>query len=156
MASTFTDVYPNAAPTIAPQAGKTYRMRNGETVGPMRFRGLGEDWPFLGYVDTGVGRLYFPDGRHHAIAQYDIIAEITPDADAPTAEGPVRRRVTTEVSIAPGVYGKVRVLAKPVNDPFPACVHVRIDDGQSNATELRAAAAVLIALADGLDEMAAK
>jgi hypothetical protein len=136
-------------PTIPPQAGKTYRMRNGETVGPMRFRDDAEDYPWLGYANTGVARLYQTDGRHHANPAWDIIAEITPDADAPTAEGPVRRRTVTE--IVGGKYG-----ALDVGSTTGDMVSVAFNMLAMNATELRAAAAVLIALADGLDEMAAK
>jgi hypothetical protein len=146
------------APTIAPQAGKTYRMRNGETVGPMRFRGDAEDYPWLGYANTGVARLYQTDGRHHANPAWDIIAEITPDADAPTAEGPVRHRTVAE--IVPGAYGRVEV-NRPWKPDAPNECGINLLDrkghalgrGNFTATELRAAAAVLIALADGLDEM---
>jgi hypothetical protein len=162
-------------PTIPPQAGKTYRMRNGETVGPMRFRDDAEDYPWLGYANTGVARLYQTDGRHHANPAWDIIAEITLDADAPTAEGskrdyvrggatdgpfklfedgPVRHRTVTE--IVPGVYGRVEI--SPYSATAVTHVGVRFEPMSDSfaaldAAELRAAAAVLIALADGLDEM---
>lgn len=143
---------------IPPQAGKTYRMRNGETVGPMRFREDDLAYPWIGYIGPGEARMYTPDGRHYANPRYDIVAEIAPDADAPTAEGPVRRRMVTE--IVPGVYGRVQVNGRYHRDPPGEWVinltdrnGQPLDRGNFSATELRAAAAVLIALADGLDEI---
>lgn len=129
-------------PTIAPAAGKRYLMRNGEGVGPMRFRGADEDHPWIGFIDVGVSRTYTAIGRHSTDPQYDLVAEV---ADTPTAEGPVRRRTVTE--IVPGTYGRLEVNVDMRG------VWLSVSSHTVNATELRAAAATLSALADALDEM---
>lgn len=132
-------------PTIAPAAGKRYLMRNGEGVGPMRFRGNDEDQPWIGFVDTGLARLYTDDGRHYSNPDHDLVAEVT---DTPTAEGPVRRRTVTE--IAPGTYGIVQVFERLGIGQNP---YVYVENRSYSAEDLRSAAAVMTTLADALDEM---
>jgi hypothetical protein len=136
-------VEPDTRPTIAPAAGKRYLMRNGEGVGPMRFRDSDTAYPWLGYVGTGVARTYTAQGVHHTDPQYDIVAEVT---DTPTAEGPVRRLT----KIVPGNYNKVVV--EYAQNTRELRVYTNLFQ-PATATELRAAAATLSALAEALDEM---
>lgn len=84
--------------------------------------------------------------RVEAEMQAEIAAE---------ANGPVRRRTVTEVSIASGTYGVVEVANIYAGDP--GTIGVRIANRGSasrscSASELRAAAATLTELADALDE----
>jgi hypothetical protein len=126
------------------EEGKFYRSRDGRKVGPMYFIGPNhfdgaEDGPYPQKCFYGDGQRF--DGDDRGLC---LVAEWTDQPCSPV-------RTVTRKEVVPGTYGKVRVLAKATNDPFPSHAHVRIDDGQSSADELRAAAAILIEIADALD-----
>lgn len=123
------------------EEGKFYRTRDGRLVGPMIRSNVGK------WTDIANGFQWSYDNGMHCHKDvgcpYDLVSEV-PNS------GPVR--TVTRKEIVPGEYGIVRVLAKPEDDPFVHAAHVRIDDGYSTSSELRAAAATLIEIADALGD----
>lgn len=115
------------------EVGKFYKTRDGRKVGPVVFADAGlEEYPFAvpqEYVT------YRKDGTHYSDrreSRADLISEWTSD-------GPVR--TVTRKEIVPGVYGNVYVEDTMV----VTC------DSMRTPTELRAAAATLIEIADALE-----
>lgn len=120
------------------EAGKFYRTRGGEKVGPMEPSHSGiEDYPWR--APQGGSWLYhtsgrYGDGTHDE--QRDIVAE--------WHEGPVRTITRKEVVL--GAYGPLQITAAT-----PSSVVCSIKSIWLDAEALRTAADLLLEVADALD-----
>ncbi len=141
------------------EEGKFYKTRDGEKVGPFKWRDdcldfvpafyavdtryEGSWWSrtgACGYLGEGVGA----EGRSVA----DLISEWV---DEPAL--PIRTRTVTE--IVPGVYGRVEI--SPYASTAVTHVGVRMEPMSGSfaaldAAELRAAARIFVSLAEALEE----
>jgi len=135
------------------EAGKYYRTRDGQKVGPMMdcshkdgFRWCTESLDPPYYSDDGCPQ---PGTASRGYTEEPIVAEWT---DEPA--GPVRTRTVTE--IVSGVYGRIEVYA--YRDGTVG-IRPRLKNGEVagesfavlTAAELSAAAAVFVQLADALE-----
>ena len=134
------------------EAGKYYKTRDGQKVGPIRARtGIHEryKWEIAGFssYDDGGWDCDSSDCVQHIVAEWpDELAKET---------GPVRTE--TRKIIVPGDYDRIRV-AVAGNPGFALVSFLLRDPGGRpiltagmNATEFRAASDVFLALADALD-----
>lgn len=128
-------------------AGVCYRTRDGQKVGPLVVGGSLE-YPFL--VENDVGS-WTANGRFSAFGaehSYDLVAEWI---DVPDTTSPVRTVEHTE--IVPGTYG--RLLVDSVNFKRLS-VDIDLTSVAFTAAECRATAAMLTAIANGLDRIASE
>ena len=149
-----------ANPPLRLRAGGYYRTRGDLRVGPLR--PWGHDEKYIWTEDEG-GYLYNDRGVSWGTS-YESSATLIeewaePITPAPT---PVQTHTTVRTVIVPGTYGRLQVYAYDLNGMTEAVVNIadrngeKIDRGNFTAEELRAAAAVLTQLADGLDRIAAE
>lgn len=123
------------------EAGKFYRTRDGQKVGPMIYFGI--KGRFI--VTVGDGAAWEGDGRGLVDGKYDWSRDLIAEwIDEPAS--PVRTRTVSE--IVPGDYGIVHVGG---NDGKEVSVDLNGRPTCYSAAELRAAAAVFVQLADALE-----
>lgn len=134
---------------------KFYRTRDGRKLGPTKpYQSIAPDGPYAECHWEAGPYVYQDDGTfwNNANPRNDLVAEWhLSTAVEPT--GPVR--TVTRKEIVEGEYGRIRVL--PLAGVSDKHVGVRFTSGDVplaslNAAELRAAAAVLIELADALTQ----
>lgn len=131
------------------EVGKYYKTRDGRKVGPMLLWGDIE-YPFSDHPISGTS-IWKDDGSSTYHRQECTIISEWP-SDSPV-------RTVTRKEIVPGVYGKVSIHHLYTDEGFPL---VAISDCDSHKvrtvhvamtpTELRAAAATLIEIADALED----
>lgn len=150
-------------PTPAPlrlEAGKSYRTEDGSKV-TLHALDSNNAWPFTdgrgefwshGYgaaAHAFNGQCY--GHRYGGKGPGKNIAAEWPEEDAP--DSPVRTVTLQRTEIQPGTYGRIRVGSY---DPERNWIDIYIDYIGFDATDLRAAAATLTQLADGLDAIASE
>ena len=139
-------------PPLTLQEGRYYRTRSGAKVGPVETREGGSYFCASGTHYTREGLSSFRGGFRSAYEtsyrkHEDIVAEWT---DEPA--GPVITTTRTTTEIRPGCYSGVRV----GDHPSPGYAYIELNGTGFTAPELRAASAVLLQLADGLDRIEAE
>ncbi len=122
------------------EAGKYYRSRDGRKIGPMR-RCDGSH-PWCGPASDGLGVTYY---RGENGSFYSNDTESNHDLVAEWLDSPVRAR--TIIEIVPGVYSDVHVDSGLA--PNAAAIHYH--EARATASDLRAAAAVFVQLAEALE-----
>lgn len=137
------------------EEGKYYRTRDGRKVGPMSV--------WRAYTDEDGGPLFDCEGGEFSgnywssdgsNGEPDVINDPDFDLIAEWGEGPVR--TVTRKEIVPGTYGVLSVKeVAPWHSGDAPVAHVCIPPHHLPASELRAAAATFIELADALDEVPA-
>jgi hypothetical protein len=130
-------------PPLRLRAGGYYRTRGGRRVGPL------EEFGVPGHLKADVaGELRVwrtSTGAHEFnVRVLDIVAEWTEPAATP-----VQTHTTVRTEIQPGTYGPIWV-----GEAFGGTASVGMHSQMWAPEDLRAAAAVLTQLADGLDRIA--
>ena len=148
-----------ANPPLRLRAGGYYRTRGDLRVGPLRPWGHDEKYIWTedegGYLYNDRGVCWGTSYESSATLIEEWAEPITP---APT---PVQTHTTVRTVIVPGEYGRVAV-EHPSAAPDRVSIAFDREIGTGGewyimgATELRAAAATLTQLADGLDAIAAE
>ena len=122
------------------EAGRYYKTRDGEKIGPMYDHG-GNDWPF---TEPGSDAPCWSRDGHLWDEKSKNPCDLIALWQEPTSQGPVRTKTVTTKSIVPGTYGIVSVRMDPH-------ANIAIVRGTHTAEELRAAAAILLEIAEALD-----
>ncbi len=141
------------------EAGNYYRTRDGRKLGPAkRYYPIdhGHAWssPYNA-CEWEVGPyLYQPDGTFwdNAEPARDLVSEWQDEPTGPVVTETVKR-------IKPGVYGCIQVVHPPPHNALSSCVQIGLHYNSElvtnlwvTPTDLRAAAAVFIEIADALDD----
>lgn len=126
------------------EEGKFYKSRSGAKVGPLKLGINRRKWPGDFWVVEGIwGPTWWEDGvvhREGGSNDYDLVSEWP-------SEGPVRD--VTRKEIVTGVYGVVSVIGIPKH--ISSCAEINLTCAALSSSELRAAAATFLAIAEALE-----
>lgn len=129
------------------EAGKCYKTRDGRKVGPMDRWPSDDAWQSLQQDRPLRGGLWNIDGTALYAGSFD-----SPDLIAEWTEGPVRTVTRTVTEIVPGEYSYVEVGEIEGNERVPVAIGPCAGLIPMTASELKAAAAVLLELAGALSD----
>lgn len=129
--------------SVKVKAGKTYRSRDGQKVGPLN------DFGTAGSLNTmvaGVDRVFDAENGKHAFGKREL------DLVAEWGVGPVRERTVKE--IVHGKYGRLGTLEIAPNGVNAHSAAVSLENRFYTQADLREIASLITAIADALDEAA--